>query len=124
MRPKLVIYWPNFVTGRRRRRRKRRRRRRRRRRIETSSGFRFPQSPPLPNTPSWRGAQLGGTQGQLYPVYPYSLYNKLSKAPCLLCLTVPTHSHHTSVRRYLSIVKQLRNNILLRSVGCKSLCRK
>jgi hypothetical protein len=22
--------------------------------------------PPLPNTPSWRGAQLGGAQGQLY----------------------------------------------------------
>jgi hypothetical protein len=22
--------------------------------------------PPFPNTPSWRGAQLGGAQGQLY----------------------------------------------------------
>jgi hypothetical protein len=22
--------------------------------------------PPLPNAPSWRGAQLGGAQGQLY----------------------------------------------------------
>jgi hypothetical protein len=22
--------------------------------------------PPLPNMPSWRGAQLGGAQGQLY----------------------------------------------------------
>jgi hypothetical protein len=22
--------------------------------------------PPLPNTPSWRGAQLGGARGQLY----------------------------------------------------------
>jgi hypothetical protein len=30
--------------------------------------------PPLPNTPSWRGAQLGGAQGQLY-LYLY--VNKL-----------------------------------------------
>jgi len=33
--------------------------------------------PPLPNTPSWSGAQLGGAQGQLYLVVftvLYSLY--------------------------------------------------
>jgi hypothetical protein len=28
--------------------------------------------PPLPNTPSWRGAQLGGAKGQLY-LLPYFL---------------------------------------------------
>jgi hypothetical protein len=25
--------------------------------------------PPLPNTPSWRGAQLKRAQGQLYPTF-------------------------------------------------------
>jgi len=30
--------------------------------------------PPFPNTPSWRGAQLGGAQGQLYPVLKHPQY--------------------------------------------------
>jgi len=30
--------------------------------------------PPLPNTPSWRGAQLGGAQGQLYLTFTSICY--------------------------------------------------
>jgi hypothetical protein len=32
--------------------------------------------PPLPNTPSWRGAQLGGAQGQLY-LSTYDIQDKI-----------------------------------------------
>jgi len=50
--------------------------------------------PPLPNAPSWRGAQLGGAQGQLYPML--CMFKSYVKRETLN-MEVLQHMCHTSV---------------------------
>jgi hypothetical protein len=59
--------------------------------------------PPLPNTPSWRGAQLGGAQGQLY----FTFYTSVGQASGVVTKKFHDFAQQFMRKRGLTYIVQL-----------------